>query len=226
MVAELSASIAHELNQPLMSVMANAQASKRWLSAAPPNLEEAVVSIDRIVRDAHSADQTMQNIRALFKREPFERREASVSEIISEAVRLVQEDQNKRGVPIQSAFQEALPNVSVDPILLQEVFINLISNAMDAMEAGPREPLLTIRASAAGDREVTIEVVDNGPGVDDTERIFDAFVTTKEKGMGIGLAVSRSIVEAHEGQLIAANNSDFGATFTVKIPFRAMPAAP
>ena len=226
MVAELSASIAHELNQPLMSVMANAQASKRWLSAEPPNLEEAVVSIERIVRDAHSADQTMQNIRALFKREPFERREASVAEIVSEAVRLVQEDQNKRDVPIQSEFQETLPAVSVDPILLQEVFINLISNAMDAMEVGPREPLLTIRASAVGDQEVIVEVVDNGPGVDDTERIFDAFVTTKEKGMGIGLAVSRSIVEAHEGQLIAANNPDFGATFIVKIPLRAMPAAP
>jgi len=95
MVAELSASIAHELNQPLMSVLANAQASKRWLSTAPPSLEEAAVSIDRIVRDARAADQTMQNIRALFRRESFERKETGVPEMISEAIRLVQEDDNK-----------------------------------------------------------------------------------------------------------------------------------
>ncbi|WP_211460529.1 PAS domain-containing protein [Collimonas silvisoli] len=218
MVAELSASIAHELNQPLMSVMANAQASKRWLAATPPNLEEAAASIDRIVRDARSADQTMQNIRAIFKRESFERKDANLPEIINEAVRLVQEDPNKRRVPVQSVFQEALPLVFVDPLLIQEVFINLICNAIEAMGTGPREPLLTIKAAISDDQEVAIEVIDNGPGVEDPEKIFDAFVTTKGKGMGIGLAVSRSIVEAHEGGLWAANNSDFGATFTVRIP--------
>ena len=218
MVAELSASIAHELNQPLMSVLANAQASKRWLSTTPPNLEEAAVSIDRIVRDARAADQTMQNIRALFRRESFERKETSVPEMISEAVRLVQEDHNKRGVPVQCIFEEDLPRVSVDPILIQEVFINLLSNAIEAMETNPREPQVTIKAAISDEKEMAIEVIDNGPGVDDPENIFDAFVTTKEKGMGIGLAVSRSIVEAHEGQLWAENNSDFGAKFTVTIP--------
>ncbi len=218
MVAELSASIAHELNQPLMSVMANAQASKRWLAAIPPNLEEVSASIDRIVRDARAADQTMQNIRAIFKRESFERKEASVPEIVNEAVRLVQEDQSKRRVTLQSAFQETLPQVFVDPVLMQEVFVNLISNAIEAMESSPREPLLTIKSAISEDSEMVVEVIDNGPGIDDPEKIFDAFMTTKEKGMGIGLAVSRSIVEAHDGQILAANNSDFGATFTVKIP--------
>lgn len=218
MVAELSASIAHELNQPLMSVLANAQASQRWLSTTPPNLEEAAVSIDRIVRDARAADQRMQNIRALFKREFFERKETSVPEMISEAVRLVQEDHTKRGVTVQCVFREDLPQVSVDPILIQEVFINLISNAIEAMETNPREPQVTITAAISDDKEMAIEVIDNGPGVDDPESIFDAFVTTKEKGMGIGLAVSRSIMEAHEGHLWAENNPDFGAKFTVKIP--------
>jgi C4-dicarboxylate-specific signal transduction histidine kinase len=218
MVAELSASIAHELNQPLMSVLANAQASKRWLATTPPNLEEAAVSIDRIVRDARAADQTMQNIRALFRRESFERRETSVPEMVSEAVRLVQEDHNKRAVSVQCVFGENLPRVSVDPILIQEVFINVISNAIEAMENNPREPQITIKAAISDDKEMIIEVVDNGPGVDDPETIFDAFVTTKEKGMGIGLAVSRSIVEAHDGQLWAENNSDFGATLTLKLP--------
>jgi PAS domain S-box-containing protein len=218
MVAELSASIAHELNQPLTSVLANAQASKRWLASTPPNLGEVAASIERVVRDARSADQTMQNIRALFKRESFERKESSVPEMISEAVRLVQEDANKRGVPFQCMFEKDLPPVLVDPILIQEVFINLISNAIDAMETSRREPQIIIKAAISDDKEMAIEVIDNGPGVDDTERIFDAFVTTKEKGMGIGLAVSRSIAEAHEGQLSAANNVDFGAKFTLKIP--------
>lgn len=218
MVAELSASIAHELNQPLTSVLANAQASKRWLAATPPNFAEVAASIERVVRDARSADQTMQNIRALFRRESFERRETSVPEIVTEAVRLVQEDANKRRVPVQCIFEQDLPLVFVDPILIQEVFINLISNAIEAMETIPREPRVDIRAAISDGKEIAIEVIDNGPGVDDPEKIFDAFVTTKENGMGIGLAVSRSIAEAHEGQLSMANNADFGATFMLKIP--------
>jgi PAS domain S-box-containing protein len=218
MVAELSASIAHELNQPLTSVLANAQASKRWLAATPPNLAEAADSIERVVRDARSADQTMQNIRALFKRESFERKETSVPEMVSESVRLVQEDATKRRVHVQCIFEKDLPRVFMDPILIQEVFINLISNAIEAMENIPHEPKITIRPAIFDDKEMEIEVIDNGPGVEDTEKIFDAFVTTKEKGMGIGLAVSRSIAEAHEGQLLAANNADVGAKFTLKIP--------
>lgn len=218
MVAELSASIAHELNQPLTSVLANAQASKRWLASTPPNLEEVAASIERVVRDARSADQTMQNIRALFKRESFEKKDTSVPEMIGEAVRLVQEDANKRRVPVHCIFEEDLPPVFVDAILIQEVFINLISNAIEAMENIRRDPKVIIRAAISDDKEVAIQVIDNGPGIGDSEKIFDAFVTTKEKGMGIGLAVSRSIAEAHEGQLSAADNPDFGATFTLTLP--------
>jgi C4-dicarboxylate-specific signal transduction histidine kinase len=124
MVAELSASIAHELNQPLMSVLGNAQASKRWLAATPPNLEETTASIDRIVRDARAAYQTMQNIRALFRRQSFERKEASIPEMIREAVRLFQEDPNKRRILVECIFEDHLPKVFVDTIQLQEVFIN------------------------------------------------------------------------------------------------------
>jgi PAS domain S-box-containing protein len=218
MVAELSASIAHELNQPLMSVLGNAQASRRWLAATPPNLDEASASIERIVRDARTADQTMQNIRTLFRRESFERKEASLAEVISEAFRLVQEDRNKQGVPIECFFENDLPTVFVDPIQIQEVFINLISNAIEAMENNPREPKVAIRAVMADHQQVIVQVIDNGPGVDDPEKIFDAFVTTKKTGMGIGLAVSRSIAEAHEGQLWAENNPTFGATFTLTLP--------
>jgi PAS domain S-box-containing protein len=218
MVAELSASIAHEINQPLMSVLGNAQASKRWLAATPPNLEETSASIDRIVRDARAADQTMQKIRALFRRQSFERKEASIPEMVREAVRLVQEDQSKRGIPVECIFEDRLPKVSVDPIQIQEVLINLISNAIEAMENSPREPQVTITAKVVDDSVIAIQVIDNGPGVRDFEKIFDAFATTKEKGMGIGLAVSRSIIEAHEGELWAENNPELGAKFTLKIP--------
>lgn len=218
MVAELSASIAHELNQPLTSALGNAQAARRWRDATPPNIQEVTTSIDRIVRDAKAADQTMQNIRALFKRESFERREASLAEVISEAVRFVEGDRNKQRVPVHCIFQDNLPRVFVDPVLIQEVFVNLISNAIQATESNPREPQVTIKAAALDDKEVAIQVIDNGPGIDDPEKIFDAFVTTEEKGMGIGLAVSRSIAEAHQGELWAEKNPDFGATFTLKIP--------
>ena len=198
-VAELSASIAHELNQPLMAVLANAQATKRWL-AGVPNMEEAAASIDRVIRNSRSADETMQRIRALFRRDTFEKKEASIFEILGEAVRLVQEDLSKRHVTIESQIGEELPRISVDPIQVQAVLINLITNAIEAMEGSPRDPRLIIRA-AADRREMSIQVIDNGPGVDDPENIFEPFISTKKKGMGIGLAVSRSIVEAHEGQL-------------------------
>ncbi|HEX4227254.1 MAG TPA: PAS domain-containing protein [Bryobacteraceae bacterium] len=180
MVAELSASIAHELNQPLTSVLANAQASKCWLAATPPNLAEAATSIERVVRDARAADQTMQNIRALFRRESFDRKESNVPEMIREAVRLVQEDQNKRRVPVQCVFEDDLPRVCVDPIQIQEVLINLIVNAIEAMENNAREPEVTIRAKVNA-QEIAVQVIDNGPGIGDPEKIFDAFVTTKEK---------------------------------------------
>lgn len=217
-VAELAASIAHELNQPLMSVLANAQAGKRWLAATPANLEEATASIDRIVRDGRAADETMQHIRALFRRESFDKKEASVPEMISEAIRLIQEDPTKPKLPIECKVEKDLPKVAVDPIQIQAVFINLLSNAIEAMENNVREPELAVRASVVDGNEMVIQVIDNGPGVDDPEKIFDAFVTTKEKGMGIGLAVSRSMVEAHEGRLWAENNPDSGARFTLTLP--------
>jgi PAS domain S-box-containing protein len=216
-VAELSASIAHELNQPLMAVLANAQAAQRWLAVVPPNMEEAAASIDSVIRDSRGADETMQRIRALFRRDTFEKREAGISEILGEAVRLVQEDSSKRHVTIESEIREELPKISVDPIQVQEVLINLITNAIEAMEGCARDPRLIIRATADR-RDMSIQVIDNGLGLDDPEKIFEPFISTKKKGMGIGLTVSRSIVEAHEGELWAENNPDFGARFTLKLP--------
>jgi PAS domain S-box-containing protein len=216
-VAELAASIAHELNQPLMSILANAQAGKRWLTAAEPNLTEMNSSIERVIRDARAADETMQHIRALFKQESFDKKDVNIPEIIREAVRIVQEDPRKRDVPIECHFEESLPPIHVDQIQIQQVFINLIVNAIEALEGQRAAPLVVLRAGTDSNG-MLIQVIDNGPGVHDPEQIFDAFMTTKEKGMGVGLAVSRSTVEAHGGRLWAENNPTGGATFNVALP--------
>jgi hypothetical protein len=217
-VAELAGSIAHELNQPLMSILANAQAAKRWLNAAPPNLTEMNSSIERTIRDARAADETMQHIRALFKQESFVKKDVRIPDILNEVVRIVQEDPKKRAVPVECHLEESLPAVPVDQIQIQQVFINLIVNAIEALEGQQVPPLVTLRAAVTNSDRMLVQVIDNGPGIHDPEKIFDAFMTTKEKGMGIGLAVSRSIVEAHGGQLWAENNKTGGAIFNVTLP--------
>ena len=218
-VAELSASIAHELNQPLMAVLGNAQAAKRWLAANPPDLAETNASIERILRDIRSADEAMQHIRALFKSEAYEKSDQNVLDIIRESLRFVHEDPNKREVQIDWSIEGSLPPICVDRIQTQQVFINLISNAIEATDGSANKARILLRAFVTEEHEVIVQVIDNGTGLEDTEKIFDAFMTTKEKGMGIGLAVSRSIVEAHGGRLWAENNPDHGgATFNVALP--------
>jgi PAS domain S-box-containing protein len=216
-VAELAGSIAHELNQPLMSILANAQAAKRWLNAAPSNVKEAASSIERIIRDARAADETMQHIRALFKQESFDKKDVSIPDLLHEVVRFVQEDPKKRDIPVEYHFEESLPVVHVDQIQIQQVFVNLIVNAIEALERQQVAPLVVLRATTDSNG-MLVQVIDNGPGVDDPDRIFDAFMTTKEKGMGIGLAMSHTIIEAHGGRLWAENNRTGGATFNVALP--------
>jgi len=218
-VAELSASIAHQLNQPLMALLGNTQAAKRWLAVNPPDLTETNASIERMLRDIRSADETMQHIRALFKSEPCEKSDESVLDIIRESLRFVYEDPNKREVRIDWSIDSSLPPIYVDRIQIQQVFINLISNAIEATEENANTAKILLRTFVAPEHEVIVQVIDNGTGLEDTEKIFDAFMTTKEKGMGIGLAVSKSIVEAHGGRLWAENNPDGGgATFNVALP--------
>ena len=217
-VAELAGSIAHELNQPLTSILANAQAARRWLSATPSNVAEVNSSIERTIRDARAADERMQHIRALFKQKSFVKNDVKIPDILNEVVRIVQEDPKKRAVPIECHLDESLPAVPIDQIQIQQVFINLIVNAIEALEGQPLSPLVTVRAAVTDSDRMLVQVIDNGPGVHDPEQIFDAFMTTKNKGMGIGLAVSRSIVEAHGGRLWAENNKTGGAIFNVALP--------
>jgi C4-dicarboxylate-specific signal transduction histidine kinase len=216
MGAEISASIAHEINQPLTSVLANAQASSRWLGVAPPNIDEAVISIARIVRDARAVDTVMRSIRSLFKKQPVVRSPCNMVDLIRDAVSLVKEDTTRQSIPIEYDYQEAVLLVLVDRFQVQQIIINLVGNAIEAMQGLDRPPLLRICIRQTTDRQVLTEFIDNGCGlpVHDID-IFDAFVTTKKNGMGIGLAISRSIIEAHDGQLWAENNPDFGAKFSL-----------
>ncbi|MFM0726909.1 PAS domain-containing protein [Paraburkholderia strydomiana] len=217
-VAELSASIAHELNQPLTSVIANAQACKRWLAASPPNLTEARASVESVVRDARSADDTMQSIRALFKRQTCQKLQRNVKDMVLGAVRLLWEDESRHTADIEFDLPASLPAVFVDQIQIQQVLLNLIMNGIEATENSGRTPRILIAARAPDDRSVLLQIIDNGTGIVGGDSIFDSFVTTKSKGMGIGLAVSRSIIEAHEGRLTAANNEGPGATFSILLP--------
>ena len=215
--AEISASIAHEINQPLSSVLANAQACARWLKGVPSRIEEAVTSVDRIVRDTRAVDAVMRNVRALFQRQTAAKAPCNIVCLIQDAVSLITEDANRRFIPIDYDFEDSVVMVLADRFQIQQVIINVVGNAIEAMQSTNRLPSLRIRVRRGSDRQVLTEFIDNGCGlpVHSAENIFDAFVTTKKNGMGIGLSISRSIIEAHGGQLWAENNPDFGAKFSL-----------
>jgi PAS domain S-box-containing protein len=216
-VAEISASIAHELNQPLSSLLSNAQACFRWLNAATPNIENSITSIERVIRDSRAADAAIRNIRSLYKQQPPVKASFNMVELLGEVIGLLKEDASRRSTPIEYEFEDSVLEVLVDRYQIQQIIINLVTNAIDAMQDIDRQPLLRIRIRNAEGSRVLTEFIDNGHGLPDdrAHRIFDAFVSTKENGMGIGLAISRSIVEAHDGELWAANNPRFGATFSL-----------
>ncbi len=185
MVAELSASIAHELNQPLTSLLSNAQACFRWLNAAQPNMEEAAASAERIVRDVRAADAIVRNIRSLFRRQPSLKAPFNMVELIREAVGLIKEDANRRSTPIEYDYEEPVLTVLVDRFQIQQIIINLVTNATEAMEGIDRPPLLRIRIRRANNGQVLTEFIDNGCGlpVTDVDNVFDAFVTSKTNGL-------------------------------------------
>jgi PAS domain S-box-containing protein len=224
-MAELSASIAHEVNQPLAAVVANSHACRRWLLADPPNLERAQTTIDRIIRDANDVAEVVSRIRALFKREVRTLSRSSLSSVIHDAMRWVSDLAMRHGVLVDSHIDKDVPLVTVDQVQVQQVLINLMRNAVEAMSASTRAKKLSVRAVKAGEF-VRVEVQDTGPGIRDAEKIFDAFFTTKENGMGMGLAVSRSIVESHGGRLWVEQNADGGAGFIFTLPIETPTASP
>ena len=197
-LAELSASVAHEVNQPLAAIVANSHACHRWLSAEPPNIERAKITAERIIRDANSAADVVSRIRALFRQTPQARSSDDVNRLISEVCRLMAGEIAAKDIRIKTNLEPDLPSVALDRVQVQQVFVNLIRNgieAMDAMVDGARA--LQIRSCRDGLDAIRVEVRDAGTGFKDVERIFEPFFTTKRHGMGMGLAICRSIIEAH-----------------------------
>jgi PAS domain S-box-containing protein len=219
MVAELAASIAHEISQPLAAVVANAHASHRWMSATPPNLERAKLTAERIIRDGSAAAEVVSRIRALFKRSDSNRALLDMNDVIEEVVRLMADEASTRNVGIVIDLADDLPSTIADRVQVQQVIANLARNGVDAMESSDAaSKVLSIRSRRDGRDTLLIEISDEGSGLEDVETVFEPFFTTKEKGMGMGLAISRWIVEAHQGRLWATRNSTRGATFTFTLP--------
>ena len=215
-LGELAASIAHEVNQPLAGIATNASAGLRWLAGELPNLDEAREAIRRIIRDGNRAGDVVSRMRALFKKACTAMEWLDINEAIEEVVILTQSEARRNKVALRMELAADLPSVMGDRVQLQQVVVNLILNAIEAMSTvEDRARDLVIRTQRGEGDEVGVSVQDSGIGLDpkNVERIFDAFHTTKPDGLGMGLSISRSIVERHGGRLWAVSNDGPGATF-------------
>lgn len=218
-LAELSASIAHEVNQPLAAVVANSHACQRWLTSDPPNLERAQKTVERIIRDANSAADVVGRVRALFRQTVEARSLWQLDTILHEARDLMLEEATRRRIRIEIDVEPGLPPLALDRIQIQQVLVNLIRNGIEAMEPTQRGAL-HIRSMRAGDL-IRTEVRDTGAGISAPEKVFEPFFSTKSNGMGMGLAISRTIIESHGGRLCAEDNQPSGATFIFTLPAEA-----
>jgi PAS domain S-box-containing protein len=220
-VAELSASIAHELNQPLQAIVANGHACQRWLASNPPNIEKALLAAERVVRDGHSSADVLSRTRALFKRSMPVKVDLDLNKLIAQVCAIMTDELHRNVISVETLLAEDLPATQADVVQIQQVLVNLVRNAIDAMAATTRQSKsLQIRSRRDGD-SVVVDVQDQGTGLPDTEKIFEPFVTTKEAGMGMGLAICRSIVEAHSGRIWVSRNEGLGVTFSFSIPLDA-----
>jgi PAS domain S-box-containing protein len=217
-VAELSASIAHEINQPLAAVVANADACEMWLSTDPPNLERARQAIQRIIRDGNASAAVIQRIRALFRAETANKVALDMNEVIQEVLHLVSNELQRKRVSVQLELSPELPATLADRVQMQQLMINLVNNGIEAMDGMTNRSKKLLLSSKSDDSSILIEVCDHGSGLVDLERAFEPFFTTKDKGMGIGLSICRSIVEAHEGNIWITRNKDQGTTFSFRLP--------
>jgi len=219
-MGELTASIAHEINQPLAAVATNASAALHWLAVEPPNLEETKDAARRAIQETNRASGVIQRIRALLRKEQPQLRPLDPNEMIREALLLAEHELSRAGVVVRTELAPDIPQVLGDPVQLQQVILNLILNAVDAMiavEDRRRELFIRLTTSQEG---VLIEVQDSGKGIDadDYTRIFEPFFTTKLSGIGLGLSISRTIVEAHGGRLWCSSASPRGAVFHFGLP--------
>jgi PAS domain S-box-containing protein len=225
-LGEMTASIAHEVNQPLAAVVANGHACLRWLSASPPNVPKAVEAAERIVKDGKDAGEVVRRVRALFKWTTVEKVQLDLGEVIGEVLHLLDSNPARKRVSRSVVVDPDLPPVFADRVQLQQLVLNLMLNALEALEpVRGRVKQLSVRLKRAEARQLVIQISDNGIGLDDPVAVFAPFVTTKPEGMGLGLAICRSIVAAHGGKLSAERNVGFGMTFTVTLPIKPVESA-
>jgi PAS domain S-box-containing protein len=223
-MGELAASLAHELNQPLTAILSNAQAALRFLSSKPSDIEEVREILQDIVKDNSRAGEVIRRMRALVKKEDLEFVSLDLAGLIRDVVALVHSDAILQNVKISLALDDNLATVLGDKVQLQQVVLNLLLNAFDSMkDCSPREREVKLRAELYGANMIRVAVNDRGIGlsVDKLDKIFEPFYTTKSEGLGMGLSICRSIIEAHSGRLWAENNADSGATFYFTLPVEA-----
>jgi len=223
MLGELSGSLAHELNQPLTAILSNAQAAQRFLAQSPPRVDKLAEILTDIVKSDHRAGAVIQRLRSMLRKEEAQRHPLDMNEVVEESLRLMRSDLLNRRVRVSTEFSESLPPVSGDRNQLQQVLLNLMINGCDAMDGDGTDGRLTVETKRNPNGNIEFSVADTGAGIPsaDMERIFEPFVTTKSHGLGLGLAICRSIVEAHNGRLWATNNADRGATLHCELPPKA-----
>ena len=220
-LGELTTSIAHEVGQPLGAMVASAGAGARWLAADPPAMAQARAALDNIVADGKRAREVIARIRALAKRQEPRKDRLDINHKIMEVLALTQHELRSHDIVLRTELDRTLPRVAGDRVQLQQVLLNLIVNAVEAMSAvHDRSRELTIVSRQDGSNAVLVEVRDSGNGLDPqrAEQVFEAFYTTKAEGIGIGLSISRSIIEAHGGRLWASANTPHGAVFRFSLP--------
>jgi PAS domain S-box-containing protein len=217
----LAASIAHEVNQPLTAMVASAGSCARWLAAEPLELEKAQRSLERIARDGKRAREVIDRIRALVMRQPPRRDRVDVKQTIIDVIALTRDQMRRNNIALKTELADGLPSVRGDRVQLQQVILNLIANAIDAMSAPSDRPRqLVIGCAGEAACGVRIEVRDSGPGIapEMADKLFEPFCTSKPQGIGMGLSICQSIVEAHGGRLWAASNLPHGALFQLSLP--------
>jgi C4-dicarboxylate-specific signal transduction histidine kinase len=220
-LGELTASVAHEVNQPLAAIVTNANACLRWLGGAQPNFVEARHAVERIIKDSYRASDVISHVRSLVKKAPPRNDLVDLNEVILEVLALAQTEARRNRVVLKRELAKDLPPVLGDRVQLQQVILNLIMNGLEAIsKTGRGERELLVSSSQDEVDNVIVAVRDSGEGLDaaNLERVFDAFFTTKPDGMGMGLAISRTIIESHGGRLWATSNSPRGAVFQFMLP--------
>ena len=223
MLGELTASIAHEVNQPLAAVVANAEASLRWLNRETPDLAAARRSVEWIINDGCRASEVIRRVRALARKSEMETVRLDLNQVVGEAITLVERELIRHQISLRTELVPALPKIPGDRVQLQQVIINLLMNGIEAMEPVTDQPReLLVRSGKDDANQLILSVTDNGIGIsaENANRLFNAFFTTKSNGLGMGLSICRSIVEAHGGRMSASSNEGPGATFQIVLPLQ------